>query len=82
MEKFHHFLYGTHFILEMDQKTTRSNPFKELEPGNTMITENRIQTFLYHFTVHHIPGPTNQLADCLLRLGNQKDNIKLPKLHV
>ena len=30
----------------------------------------------------HVPGPTNQLADCLLRLGNQKDNIKLPKLYV
>ena len=23
----------------------------------------------------------NQLADCLSRLGNQNDNIKLPKLH-
>ena len=32
--------------------------------------------------MHHITGPTNQLADCLLRLGNQKDNIKLPKLYV
>ena len=30
----------------------------------------------------HIPGPTNQLADCLSRLGNQNDNIKLPKLYV
>ena len=40
MEKFHHCLYGTHFILEMDQKTTRRNPFKELEPGSTTITEN------------------------------------------
>ena len=30
----------------------------------------------------HIPGPTNQLAAHLLRLGNQKDNIKLPKLYV
>ena len=30
----------------------------------------------------HIPGPLNQLADCLSRLGNQKDNIKLPKLYV
>ena len=38
--------------------------------------------FPYHFTVCHIPGPTNQLADCLLRLGNQKDNIKLTKLYV
>ena len=30
----------------------------------------------------HIPGPTNQLADCLYRLGTQNDNIKLPKLHI
>ena len=30
----------------------------------------------------HIPGPTNQLADCLPRLGNQKDYIKLPKLYM
>ena len=30
----------------------------------------------------HIPGPTNQLADCLLRIGNQNDSIKLPKLYV
>ena len=32
--------------------------------------------------MHHIPGPTNQLADCLSRLGNQNDNIKLPKLYI
>ena len=32
--------------------------------------------------MHHIPGPTNQLADCLSRLGTQNDNIDLPKLHI
>ena len=32
--------------------------------------------------MHYIPGPTNQLADCLSRLGTQKDNIKLPKLYL
>ena len=41
-----------------------------------------IQTFPYHFTVHHILGPTNLLANCLSRLGTQNDNIKLPKLHI
>ena len=34
------------------------------------------------FTVRYIPGMTNQLADCLSHLGNQKDSIKLPKPHV
>ena len=31
--------------------------------------------------MHHIPGPTNQLANCLSILGIQNDSIKLPKLH-
>ena len=79
MEKFHHF---THFILEMDQNTARGNTFKELEPCNTIIAKNPHTNIPIPFTVHHITGPTNQLADCLLRLGNQKDNIKLPKLYV
>ena len=34
------------------------------------------------FTVRYIPGTTNQLADCLSHLGDQKDAIKLPKLQV
>ena len=39
-----------------------------------------IRTFPYHFTVHYLPGLTNQLADCLSCLGGQKDTIKLPTL--
>ena len=32
--------------------------------------------------MRYIPRPKNLLADCLSRLGDQEDNIKLPKLHV
>ena len=32
--------------------------------------------------VCYIPGPTNQLAACLSRLGTQKHNIKLQELHI
>ena len=32
--------------------------------------------------VRCILGPKNLLADCLSRLGDQNDTIKLPKLHV
>ena len=39
-------------------------------------------TFPNHFTVCYIPGATNQLANCLSRLGGQKDTIKLLKFHV
>ena len=41
-----------------------------------------LRTLPYNFTVRYISGPKNLLADCLSRLGNQKDTIKLPKLHV
>ena len=82
MEKFHHFLYGTHFILEMDQKLLEAILSKSLTQSTPWLQRILIQTFPYHFTVCHIPGPMNQLADCLLRLGNQKDSIKLPKLYI
>ena len=82
MEKFHHFLYGTHLILEMDQKLLEAILSKSLNQATPHLQRILIWTFLHHFTVHHIPGPTNQLADCLSRLGNQNDNIKLPKLYI
>ena len=82
MEKFHHFLYGTHFILETDKKLLEAILSKSLNQATPQLQKILIQTFPYYFTVCHIPGPTNQLADCLSRLGNQNDNIKLPKLYV
>ena len=82
MDKFHHFLYGTHFIPEMDQKPLEAIQSKSLNQTTPQLQRILIWTFPYHFKVCHIPGPMNQLADCLSRLGNQKDNIKLPKLYV
>ena len=82
MEKFHHFLCGTHFILETDQKPLEVILSKSLNQATPWLQRILIQTFPYHFTVCHILGPMNQLVDCLSRLGNQNDNIKLPKLHI
>ena len=82
MEKFHHFLYCTHFILETDQKLLEAILSRSLNQATPWLQRILIQTFPYYFTVHHILGSMSQLADCLLRLGNQNDNIKLPKLYV
>ena len=82
MEKFHHFLYTSHFILETDQKPLEAILSKSLNQATPRLQRILIRTFPYNFTVHYIPGATNQLADCLSRLGDQKDTIKLPKLHV
>ena len=82
MEKFHHFLYARHFILETDQKPLEVILSKSLNQATPRLQRILIRTFPYTFTVRYIPGTTNQLADCLSHLGNQKDAIKLPKLQV
>ena len=81
MEKFHHFLFTSHFILETDQKPLEAILSKTLNQATPWL--QRIFRFCpYHFTAHYTPGITNQIANCLSRLGGQKDTIKLPKLHV
>ena len=82
MEKFHHFLYASHFILETDQKPLEAILSKSLNQATPRLQRILIRTFPYTFTVRYIPAMTNQLADCLSHLGDQKDAIKLPKLHV
>ena len=82
MEKFHHFLYASHFILETDQKPLEAILSKSLNQATPRLQRILIRTFAYNFTIHYIPGVTNQLGDCLSHLEDQKDSIKLPKLQV
>ena len=82
MEKFHHFLYATKFILEMDQKPLETILAKSLNAATPWLQRLLIKTFTYDFTVKYIPGENNQLADCLSRLGCLQDKIKLPRMKV
>ena len=82
MEKFHHFLYARHFILETDQKPLEAILSQCLYEATPRLQRILIRSFSYHFTVCYIPGLTNQLADCLSQLGGQKDTVKLPKIHL
>ena len=82
MEKFHHFLYASHFILENYQKPLEAILSKSLNQATPRIQWILVRTFAYHFTLKYIPGVTNQLADWLLLLGGQKDSITLTKLHI
>ena len=82
MENLHHFLYTSHFILETDQKPLEAVLSKSINQATPRLQIILIRTFPYHFTVHYIPGLTNQLADCLFQFGGQKDTIKLPKSHL
>ena len=82
VEKFHHFLYGCHFTLEADQKPLEAILSKSLNQATPRLQHILIRTLPYNFTVRYILGPKNQLVDCLSRLGDQNNTIKLPKLHV
>ena len=82
MEKFHHFLYASHVILETYQKPLEAVLSKSLNQATLRLQRILIRTFPYHFKVCYIPGLTNQLADCLSHLGGQEDTIKLPLLHL
>ena len=82
MEKFHHFLYGNEFTLKTDQKPLEVILSKSLNQATPRLQRILIRTFPYHFKIQYIPGATNHVADCLSRLGFQKDSISLPKLHI
>ena len=82
MEKFHHFLYGNEFVLETEQKPLEVILSKSLNQATPRLQHILIRPFPYHFKVRYIPGLTNHVADCLSRLGFQKDTISLPKLHI
>ena len=52
MEKFHHFLYTSHFILETDQKPLEAILSKSINQATPRLQRILIRTFPYHFTVH------------------------------
>ena len=65
VEKFHHFLYSCHFILETDQKPLEAILSRSLNQATPRIKCILIRTLPYNFTVRYIPGTRNLLADCL-----------------
>ena len=64
-EKFHHFLYGSHFTLQTDQKSLESILARSLNEATPRLQRLLIKASVYDFSVEYIPGPTNKVADCL-----------------
>ena len=65
VEKFHHFLYHCHFILETDQKPLEAILSRSLNQATPRIQCILIRTLPYNFTIRYIWGTRNLLADCL-----------------
>ena len=62
VEKFHHFLYGCHFILETDQKLLEAILSRSLNQATPRLQHILIRSLPYNFTVRYILGSKNQLA--------------------
>ena len=60
MEKFHHFLYANHYILEADQKPLETILSRSLNQTTPHLQRILIRTFAYNFTVRYLPGLKNQ----------------------
>ena len=74
-EKFYHFMYASHLILETDQKPLEGILSKSLNQANPRLQRILIRNVPYYFTEHYIPGLKYQLADSLSGLRGQKYTI-------
>ena len=82
MEKFHYFLYGKEFTLEMDQKPLVSIYKKHMVEISPRIQRLVVRSFPYQpFNVQYRKGVEIPLADALSRvtpLPMEEDGIQLP----
>jgi len=82
IEKFHHYLYGKHFVLETDHKPLESILNRSLQDAPRRLQRLLMTTLPYDKTVKYIKGSTNVLADCLSRSPVDHDTIQLPRLQI
>ena len=82
VQKFHHYLYGTSFTLQTDQKPLQAILSKSLVEATPWMQRLLLPTIPYDMAVEYIKGETNLIADCLSRAPVPKDTIKLPILQV
>ena len=82
VHKFHHYLYGTSFRLQTNQKPLQATLSKSLVEATQWLQRLLLPTIPYDMAVEYIKGETNFIADCLSRAPVAKDTIKLPILQL
>ena len=82
VQKFHHYLYGTSFKQQTDQRPLQAILSKSLVKATPWMQRLLLPTIPHEMTVEYIKGETNFIADCLSRAPVAKDTTKLPILQV
>ena len=67
MEKFHHFLYGNHFLFETDQKHLETILSRGLNQATPRLQRILIRTFPYNFNVCYPPGLKKPVSRLLVQ---------------
>ncbi|MCP4349404.1 MAG: hypothetical protein GY795_28320, partial [Desulfobacterales bacterium] len=76
IEKFKHLLLGRHFTVRTDQISLKSICSNLTSVKGTQRCKRwMLQLEFYSFTVEHIPGTKNTLADMLSRLESEYPNM-------
>ena len=68
LEKFHHYVFGRHVIVETDHKPLESISKKNLYNAPPRLTRMLLRAQRYHTTIKYVPGKDIPLADALSRI--------------
>ena len=67
VQMFHHYLYGTSFTLQTNEKPLQAIISKSLVEASPQMQRLLLPTIPYDMAVEYIKGETNFIADCLSR---------------
>lgn len=70
IKHFKHYLYGTHFIVQSDHKPLIY--LYNLKDPSSKLTRLRLELAEFNFSIEHIPGKSNVVADALSRINIQE----------
>ena len=79
-KKFNHYLYGQKFTFETDHKALEWL-YKQTDPSNRL-TRFRLKLEQYDFTVKHIKGQKNAVADALSRVQLESQQLRKMECNV
>ena len=82
MEKFHFYLYGKEFLLQMDQKPLTSIFKKHLVDVSPRVWRITMCSWLYMFKTEWIPGKDNAITDKLSRVSAMPVNLIKSKIEL
>ncbi|OAF69734.1 hypothetical protein A3Q56_02513 [Intoshia linei] len=81
MRKWHNYVYRCHIILRTDHLPL-VHIMKTVTKGHAAARIKRWSIFLREYTLEHIPGRMNEVADCFSRLPCDQEVERIDQLSI